>query len=381
MDECFYGAGEVARDAAGVVRATATGAQVEWTRERNYLFRMGRLRERVVDWWDSINRLDNGSIISSRSSSSSGSSDSDCTSTQLRLPSLFSPSNSNSNANSQWLTAQVRAWLQCDATWQDASVSRCRARMPWALPVPGDEGQGVYVWFDALLSYLSAIETSGSSGSISIGSGSLGSSSSSESTLSTTTSTSTTTLSTTPSTTTTTNTSEYVHVLGKDIAKFHAVWWPALCLALHRPPPCRLVVHGHLLRAGTKMSKSLGNVICPLSLLGQDDSRVDDILDRVDTAKDTAKDTLDGVPREWRADLLRYYLLLTGRLDGDAECADDGPAALAHVYARDFAGGLGNLVTRLQSRALVGDGRLLRDLSGCGFDGTCLSVYLFCLSF
>jgi len=58
-----------------------------------------------------------------------------------------------------------------------------------------------------------------------------------------------------------------VHVIGKDILKFHAVYWPAFLLALDLPLPEKLLVHSHWLVEDVKMSKSLGNVLCPLELM------------------------------------------------------------------------------------------------------------------
>ncbi len=58
-------------------------------------------------------------------------------------------------------------------------------------------------------------------------------------------------------------------VLGKDILKFHAIYWPAFLLALDMPLPERLLVHSHWLVEDVKMSKSLGNVLCPNDLINR----------------------------------------------------------------------------------------------------------------
>ena len=59
----------------------------------------------------------------------------------------------------------------------------------------------------------------------------------------------------------------FVHVIGKDIAKFHCVYWPAFLAGAGMPLPKSVLVHGHWLRDGRKMSKSLGNVIDPFDIL------------------------------------------------------------------------------------------------------------------
>ncbi len=69
---------------------------------------------------------------------------------------------------------------------------------------------------------------------------------------------------------------DFVHVIGKDIAKFHCVYWPAFLAGAGMPMPNKVLVHGHWLRDGRKMSKSLGNVIDPFEILktfGQDSVR------------------------------------------------------------------------------------------------------------
>lgn len=58
-------------------------------------------------------------------------------------------------------------------------------------------------------------------------------------------------------------------VIGKDILKFHAIYWPAFLMALELPLPKSIIVHGHWTVEGVKMSKSLGNVICPTELVHQ----------------------------------------------------------------------------------------------------------------
>lgn len=125
---------------------------------------------------------------------------------------------------------------------RDFSISR--VGLSWGVPVPGYEGHTFYVWFDALLGYLSALLDDG--GSIDINrlkqSGWPAS----------------------------------IHVIGKDILRFHAVFWPAMLMSAGLPMPKHVFGHGFLTREGQKMGKSLGNVLDPkrlLDLFGPDSLR------------------------------------------------------------------------------------------------------------
>ncbi|MEM6902930.1 MAG: methionine--tRNA ligase, partial [Pseudomonadota bacterium] len=122
---------------------------------------------------------------------------------------------------------------------KDLSVSR--TTFDWGVPVPGDDDHIMYVWLDALTNYLTAVGYPD------------------------------------------TKSEEYstlwpanLHMVGKDILRFHAVYWPAFLMAAKLPPPQRVFAHGWWTIEGQKMSKSLGNVITPESLLdnyGVDGSR------------------------------------------------------------------------------------------------------------
>lgn len=111
----------------------------------------------------------------------------------------------------------------------DLSVSR--TSFDWGIPIPGDEHHVMYVWLDALTNYLTAAGYPDSSGA------------------------------------------SYqkfwpadLHVIGKDILRFHAVYWPAFLMAAELPLPQSLLVHGWWTNDGQKISKSLGNVIDPVAL-------------------------------------------------------------------------------------------------------------------
>jgi methionyl-tRNA synthetase len=164
----------------------------------------------------------------------------------------------------------------------DISVSRTRARARgWGIEVPGDPGQVMYVWFDALTNYVTAL-----------GYG--------------------------------TDPARYrrywlenrdrVHVIGKDIVRFHAVCWPAMLWSAGAPPPTTVFVHGFLGHGGRRMSKSLGTGVDPIALV-----------------------------RQWGADPVRYWLLRHVPPTGDADYTEAG---FARAYTAELANDLGNLLGR-----------------------------------
>lgn len=111
----------------------------------------------------------------------------------------------------------------------DLSISR--ASFKWGIPVPGDEKHIIYVWLDALTNYISALGYPDKTG----------------------------------------NYSKFwpadAHVVGKDILRFHAVYWPAFLMAAGLPLPKSIIAHGWWTNEGQKISKSLGNVIDPFKLI------------------------------------------------------------------------------------------------------------------
>jgi methionyl-tRNA synthetase len=112
---------------------------------------------------------------------------------------------------------------------EDLSCSRSKENLKWGIPVPGDENQIVYIWFEALINYVSALESS--------------------------------------------NKENFwpadIHCIGKDIFRFHVLLWPAILLALDKELPKAIFVHGYITSEGEKMSKSLGNVIDPFELVNK----------------------------------------------------------------------------------------------------------------
>jgi methionyl-tRNA synthetase len=111
-------------------------------------------------------------------------------------------------------------------------VSLSRANLTWGVPLPWDPEQVMYVWFDALLNYYTALSYAREGEDL---------------------------------------TERYwpcsYHVMAKDILKFHAVYWPAMLIAAGIEPPEHLYVHGYLLMGEKKMSKSLGNVLDPFEVI------------------------------------------------------------------------------------------------------------------
>ena len=183
--------------------------------------------------------------------------------------------------------------------------------MSWAIPVPGDATHSIYVWIDALSSYLTAArcvtaEANGATVEMSVDN-ELPDDSSWESIF--------------PAW------PADVHVIGKDILRFHAVYWPALLLAAGLPLPRLILAHGHWTVGQVKMSKSLGNVIAPSSLV-----------------QPSGPHTVDAV---------RYALLKEG---GIATDGDFGPNVLHRAAVSDCANTLGNLASRVINAALMPNG-------------------------
>lgn len=115
---------------------------------------------------------------------------------------------------------------------EDVSFSRPASSLSWGIPVPNDEGQTMYVWCDALTNYLSGIGyfTDSEEGEW-------------------------------------WNDATVTHVIGKDIARFHALIWPLMLKASGVRTPDELLIHGFLTSEGKKMSKSLGNVVVPQEVI------------------------------------------------------------------------------------------------------------------
>jgi methionyl-tRNA synthetase len=165
-------------------------------------------------------------------------------------------------------------------------ISITRSSISWGIPVPWDEKHVFYVWYDALINYLTAIGYGRGDDEVDKW---------------------------WPSS---------HHLVGKEIIRFHCVWWPAMCMAAGLDPASHVQVHGWLLVGGQKLSKTMaaaGGV------------RLTDISPVVLT-------------NEFGVDPIRYYLLRDTALGNDGEFSHEGITAR---YNTDLANNLGNLVARV----------------------------------
>ena len=174
---------------------------------------------------------------------------------------------------------------------RDLSISRTSFR--WGIPFPSDPKHILYVWFDALSNYVTAAGANGDPVVLAT--------LDPHSALRTPHSA----LSLWPAD---------AHVIGKDIIKFHAVYWPIMLKAAALPLPKQVIVHGWWQKDGEKMSKSTGNVVDPLAVIN-----------------------------EWGVDAFRYYVVRELDIGPDGNWTDAGFAARYHA---ELANGLGNLVNR-----------------------------------
>jgi methionyl-tRNA synthetase len=167
----------------------------------------------------------------------------------------------------------------------DFSISRSTGRARgWGIPVPDDPDQVIYVWWDALGNYLTALDY-GTGGALYdrwwAGDG------------------------------------RRVHLVGKGVLRFHAVYWPAMLLSAGVPLPTEILVHDYLTVDGRKISKSTGNGVSPVSLVDR-----------------------------YGVDAVRWWLLREVPRVGDADFTVD---RLVARHNEDLANGLGNLVNRVVS--------------------------------
>ena len=195
-DEAFYDESELSRRGGGE-RLSPQGTPVEWTAEETWFFRLSNYQDRLLALY-------------------------------AEQPGFIQP-DSRRNEVVRFVEGGLK----------DLSVSR--TSFDWGVPVPGSPGHVMYVWVDALTTYMTGVGFPERDG-------------------------------------------EYdrywpadIHLIGKDIVRFHAVYWPAFLMSADLPLPKQVFGHGFLLaRGGEKMSKSAGNVVDPMALaetFGVDDLR------------------------------------------------------------------------------------------------------------
>ncbi len=208
---------------------------VELLEEENYFFRLSAFEQRLIDWYDTH-------------------------------PDAVVPESKRNEALSF-----IKGGLR--------DISITRTSIAWGVPVPWDEDHVFYVWYDALVNYLTAIGYGEDPDRFAAWWPAVH------------------------------------HLIGKEIIRFHCVWWPAMCLAAGIDPPAHIQVHGWLLVGGEKMSKSSLNQISPGSLTA-----------------------------EYGVDPVRYHLLRDTPLGSDGDFSAEGMTAR---YNADLANTLGNLVSRV----------------------------------
>ena len=233
VDELFVPEAQLVDD-----KCPTCGSKVERLKEESYYFRLSKYQQPLLDWY-------------------------------REHPDFVQP---------EFRLNEVRAFVE--AGLQDLSISR--TSFTWGVPVPGDPKHVMYVWFDALTNYLTALG---------FGSG-------------------------TPEAEA--RIAKYwptvTHFVGKEIVRQHALYWPAFLMSAGMTPPRRIIAHGFWMMGGAKMSKSLGNVA-----KYQDYQQVFG---------------LDG---------LRYFALREMPLGQDANFSDE---AILTRFNADLANDLGNLVSR-----------------------------------
>ncbi|XP_058977896.1 methionine--tRNA ligase, mitochondrial [Musca domestica] len=216
-----------------------SGHPAEWTEEKNYMFRLSNLQSEVIYW------LKQGGRVK-----------------PLKFEKIL--------------------FDLLSEPLPDVSVSRPAERVKWAIPVPDDATQSVYVWLDALVNYLTSAGY--------------------------------------PDPKFHSCWPPKVQVIGKDILKFHGIYWPAFLIAAGLEPPRELFVHSHWTVDGQKMSKSKNNVVDPLE------------------ASETY--TMEG---------LRYFLLREGVPHSDGNYSS---VKAMRILNAELADTMGNLLSRVCAKSL-----------------------------
>jgi methionyl-tRNA synthetase len=173
---------------------------------------------------------------------------------------------------------------------EDLCISRPAARLNWGIPLPFDPDFVTYVWFDALVNYISVPAALGDPTVCAA----IGKAPAAQ-----------TGLALWPAD---------IHVIGKDILKFHAVYWPIMLKAMGLPLPKQILAHGFWQKDGARISKSTGNIVDPVAVIN-----------------------------EWGLDAFRFYVLRELDIGPDGNWTEAG---FKSRYTSELANGLGNLVNR-----------------------------------
>ncbi|MEO0375369.1 MAG: methionine--tRNA ligase [Cyanobacteria bacterium P01_A01_bin.17] len=211
---------------------------VEWRDEQNYFFRLSKYQQQLIDFYN-------------------------------QHPGFIQP---------EMRRNEVLSFV--NQGLQDFSISR--VNLDWGFPVPTDPNHTLYVWFDALLGYITALLEPEDAPTLA-------------------------------------NALKYwwpinVHIIGKDILRFHAVYWPAMLMAANLPLPDKVFGHGFLTKDGQKMGKSLGNTLDPIALVNQ-----------------------------YGVDAVRYYFLRGIEFGRDGDFNEE---RFINILNADLADDLGNLLNR-----------------------------------
>jgi len=253
-------------------KVAPTGAEVEWVEEESYFFKLSAFQQKLLDFYD-------------------------------KHPDFIQP---ESRYNE--VVSFVRGGKEFEeGALKDLSISR--TTFDWGVDVPDDDNHIMYVWIDALCNYMTSAGFPDDMdkytkywGEIKDGEITQG---------------------------------KAVHFVGKDILRFHAVYWPAFLMAAELPLPQKIVAHGWWTIEGEKMSKSIGNVISP-----------------------------DDLVENYGLDQVRYFMLRAMPFGNDGDFSRD---RLAEVVNADLANNIGNLAQRVLSmiqkncEGKVPDGKLVID--------------------
>lgn len=186
-------------------------------------------------------------------------------------------------SNPEWITPKAKmseVVAAVESGLEDLSISRPYKRLTWGIRVPTDPEQTIYVWLDALLNYVTKAGYPWAPGAEQAG-----------------------------------GWPADVQVIGKDIMRFHCIYWPAFLMALDLPPPKRILTHAHWTLGRQKMAKSTGNVVNPFFALDR-----------------------------FGVDTMRYYLIHDGGIDNDADYDNQ---FIIDRYKKGLQGGVGNLTSRI----------------------------------